>query len=124
MIEIGRLCVKIAGRDAGKKCVVVDTLDKNYVLVDGETRRRKVNTAHLEPLDKTLKIEKGASHDKIVAVFKEIDIVITERKPKKAAPRPSKKVKAVATPTIPKVKPTIPTEPKKPLEKVTTKESS
>ena len=26
MIEIGRICVKLAGRDAGGECVVVDVL--------------------------------------------------------------------------------------------------
>ena len=47
MIEIGRLCVKIAGRDAGKKCVVVDVVNDNTVLIDGETRRRNCNIKHL-----------------------------------------------------------------------------
>ena len=27
MIEVGRVCVKIAGRDAGKKCAVIKVLD-------------------------------------------------------------------------------------------------
>ncbi len=86
MIEVGRVCVKVAGRDAGLKCVVVDVLDKNLVLIDGQTRRRKCNVSHLEPLAQTLPIEKGASHEKVVAAFKEIDVVIVERKPKAKAP--------------------------------------
>jgi len=97
MIEIGRICLKIAGRDAGKKCVVVEVIDSKFVLIDGETRRRKSNIAHLEPLAQTLKISKGASHDKVVAAFKEIGIVVPEKKPKpkktapEATPAPEKK---------------------------------
>jgi len=43
----GRICVKTAGRDAGLKCVIVDVLDDKFVLIDGETRRRKCNILHL-----------------------------------------------------------------------------
>jgi ribosomal protein L14E/L6E/L27E len=34
MFKVGTVCVKIAGRDAGKSCVVVEELDKGMVLVD------------------------------------------------------------------------------------------
>jgi len=129
MIEIGRLCVKIAGRDAGKKCVVVDTVDKNFVLIDGETRRRKCNAAHLEPTSQKLEIEKGASHEKVVAAFKAIDITIVDRKPKatnkpKAKPAPAKPVaKPAATvtkPTAPATKPAAKPVAKKPVAEAKT----
>jgi large subunit ribosomal protein L14e len=58
MYQIGRLCVKLAGRDARKKCVIIDVLDNNFVMIDGQTRRKKCNIRHLEPLDKVLKIKK------------------------------------------------------------------
>ena len=58
-IEIGRLCVKLAGRDAGKKGVIIDILDEKFVLIDGETLRRICNVLHLEPLNQVLKISKG-----------------------------------------------------------------
>ena len=96
MTEIGRVCVKIAGRDAGKKCVIVDADEKGFVLVDGETRRRKVNPAHLEPLEQTLKIKKGASHEEVVAAFKTIGIAIPEKVVKKKAEKPAKKAEAAA----------------------------
>ncbi len=70
--EIGRVCVKTAGRDAGGRCVIVDVLDKNYVLVDGEVRRKKVNVMHLEPLDVVVKVKKGTSHEDVMAALKEI----------------------------------------------------
>lgn len=90
MIEIGRLCVKIAGRDAGNKCVVVDLVDKTYVLIDGNVRRRKCNIAHLEPLDKVIKIKKNASHADVAAEFKKLKLDVWTTKPKKAAEKPKK----------------------------------
>jgi large subunit ribosomal protein L14e len=98
MFEIGRLCVKLAGRDAGKKCVVVDEIDANYVVVDGETRRRKVNVAHLEPLAQVVDIKKGADTQ---AVAKALGIEIKATTPKQAGPKPTKGAKAASTPKKP-----------------------
>ena len=91
MITTGQLCVKIAGRDAGKKCVIVD-VDKDRVLIDGETRRRKCNPVHLEPLEQKLEIKKGAEHADVVKAFKTIGVEIKEpvKRAKKAA-APEKK---------------------------------
>jgi large subunit ribosomal protein L14e len=82
VLEIGRLCVKIAGRDSRLKCVIVDVIDDNYVLIDGETRRRKCNIRHLEALDKTLDLKKGAAHEEVVHEFKSLGIEITDKKSK------------------------------------------
>lgn len=89
MIEVGRLCVKTSGRDSMKKCVVVDQLDKGRVLIDGETRRRPCNPAHLEPLSQVLNISKGASHADVKAAMKELGIEMKDTKPKKTGPRPT-----------------------------------
>jgi large subunit ribosomal protein L14e len=88
MFDVGRLCVKIAGRDAGKKCVVVEILDRTYVLVDGETRRRKCNIAHLEPLDKVLDIQKGASHEAVSAALKHEGMSARQTKSKPSTKKP------------------------------------
>jgi large subunit ribosomal protein L14e len=95
MIDVGRICVKIAGRDAGKKCVVVDFIDDNFVLIDGETRRRKCNIMHLEPLDKSVEIKKGASHAEVAKVFEQLGYGVNapKTKPKKARPRKARKSK-------------------------------
>ena len=90
MIEIGRLCFKIAGRDAGKKCVIVDILDDNAVLIDGETRRKRCNIKHIEPLDQKVDIKKGASHQEVVSVLKPLKIKARETKPKEKRERPRK----------------------------------
>ena len=82
MFDVGRVCVKIAGRDAGQKCVVVKKLEGKYVLIDGMTRRRKCNTLHLEPTDQMLDIQEDASHEDIVDAFKEWGLEARNTKPK------------------------------------------
>ena len=65
LFSVGRLCLKLAGRDAGRKCVVVEILDDSFVLVDGDVRRKKVNLKHLEPLAQTLELPNNASHEEV-----------------------------------------------------------
>lgn len=95
MIEIGRLCVKTAGRDSGKKCLIVEIIDDKYVLIDGLTRRRICNIAHLEPTEKVLKIKEKASHDEAIKALEKEGIKVKEkiivRKPKEAETKKSNK---------------------------------
>jgi len=74
-IEVGRICVKISGREAGKKCVIVDVIDKNFVLVTGPKtvtgiKRRRANINHLEPLSEKVEIKRGASDDEVIEALK------------------------------------------------------
>ena len=74
-MEVGRLCVKLAGREAGCRCVVVDVIDRNYVLVTGPVeltgvRRRRVNMSHLKPLDERIEIPRNASDQEIMDLLK------------------------------------------------------
>jgi large subunit ribosomal protein L14e len=56
-IEKGRVCVKIAGRESGKKCVIVDVIDENFVeIVGNEVKNKRCNIKHLEPLDQTIEV--------------------------------------------------------------------
>lgn len=93
LFEIGRLVIKLCGRDAGKIAVVVDQLEEPYVLIDGQTRRRKCNFKHLEPLPRLIKIKKGASSEEVKAEFKKLSLSFKETKPKKPLPRPRKQRK-------------------------------
>ncbi|MBY9009357.1 MAG: 50S ribosomal protein L14e [Candidatus Lokiarchaeota archaeon] len=69
--DIGRVCIKTLGREAGRYCVVVEVIDKNYVLIDGlNVRRRRANYKHLEPISETIDIKKGASHSDIEEAIK------------------------------------------------------
>ncbi|ADG12784.1 Ribosomal protein L14 [Methanocaldococcus infernus ME] len=70
-IEVGRVCIKTAGREAGKVCVIVDVLDKNFVVVDGFVKRRRCNIKHLEPTEKKVEIEKGASTEQVRQALEE-----------------------------------------------------
>jgi large subunit ribosomal protein L14e len=90
MMEVGRLCVKLAGRDAGLKCVIVDVLDDSHVLIDGQTRRRKCNVKHLEPLKDVVKLKKGASRADVKKEFSKLKIEVKDSKPKKTPERPKK----------------------------------
>jgi len=126
MIEIGRLCIKIAGRDAGKTTCVVDIIDDKFVLIDGATRRRKCNMAHLEPTDKLIKIQKNASHEKIKEEFSKLNIEVKDTKPKQKTERPKKqrkkKEKTSEKTAETKEKPKTPKKESKPKETPTNKE--
>lgn len=93
MIEIGRLVTKIAGRDAGKRALIIDILDDKFVLIDGETRRRKVNILHIEPLNQVIKIGKNSSHEEVAKTLKELNIEARATKPKPKTTKPHKKRK-------------------------------
>ncbi|MFX1464378.1 MAG: 50S ribosomal protein L14e [Promethearchaeota archaeon] len=69
--DIGRLCIKTMGREAGYYCVIVNVIDKNYLLIDGlNVRRRRVNYKHVEPISEQIDIKKGASHEEVEAAIK------------------------------------------------------
>lgn len=75
LIEIGRIVVKITGREALRKAVVVDIIDKNYVLITGPptlngVKRRRVNINHLESTKKKLSITRQATDADVLAAAK------------------------------------------------------
>ena len=105
MIEIGRVCIKIAGRNAGNHCVVVDRVDDNFVLVDGNVKRKKCNIKHLEPMDLVLKIKKGASTSSVHDAMKGAKLKVISTKPKaKKSERPKKQRKQKVKETAAKEK--------------------
>ena len=87
MMDIGRVCVKLAGRDSGKKCVIISVVDANTVMIDGATRRRKCNVKHLEPLAQVLEIAENASSKDICAA---LEIPVKDAKAKQKAVRPAR----------------------------------
>ena len=69
-VEIGRICVKLSGREAGRKCIVIDVIDKNFVLVTGPfkvsgVKRRRVNINHIEPTEAKVDVKKGDDDEKV-----------------------------------------------------------
>ncbi|PVX25374.1 MAG: 50S ribosomal protein L14e [Candidatus Bathyarchaeum sp.] len=74
-IEVGRICVKNVGREAGKKCIIVDVVDKNFVLITGpktvsDIKRRRANINHLEPTSEKIEIKRGATDEEITEALK------------------------------------------------------
>jgi large subunit ribosomal protein L14e len=77
-MEVGRICVKVVGREAGKKCVIVDIVDKNFVLITGPKnvsgiKRRRVNVNHLEPTTETIDVNRGATDEEVTEALKAAD---------------------------------------------------
>ncbi len=92
MLTIGRLCVKTAGRDAMQYCVVIEEIDNNFVLVDGNVRRKRVNKNHLEPLNQVLDVKKGADTKTVLEVLEKAGIEI-KKSPESKARTPKPQVK-------------------------------
>jgi large subunit ribosomal protein L14e len=74
-IEVGRICVKVVGREAGKRCVIADVVDKNFVLITGPknvsgVKRRRVNINHLEPTEEKIDIKRGATDEEVAEALK------------------------------------------------------
>jgi len=75
-IDIGRICVKITGREAHKKCIVVDVIDKNFVLITGPkqlngVRRRRTNISHIEPTERKVNVRRGESDEELMKTLDE-----------------------------------------------------
>jgi large subunit ribosomal protein L14e len=113
--QVGKLCTKIAGRDAGKIAVIVD-VQENKVLLDGNVRRRLVSKKHVLPYDKEIKISKGADHATVEKAFKDLELPVLSTKPKQAAEKPVKK-KAAKKPEVKKIKKAPQPKPEAPASK-------
>lgn len=79
MFDVGRICIKIAGREAGKHCVIVKKLEENFVLVTGpkivtKVRRRRCNIDHLEPLQIKINIKENASDEEVLKAYEKENI--------------------------------------------------
>ncbi len=69
-MEVGRICVKTLGREVGKRCVIVDVIDKSFVLITGPqaltgVKRRRANVKHLEITEQTVEIPRRATDDQV-----------------------------------------------------------
>ena len=78
MMEIGQVCMKIAGRDAGRICAVIDNVNENFVIIDGATRRKKCNVRHLEPIPKKISIVKNDTHANVSGALRNLGFEFIE----------------------------------------------
>ncbi len=79
-IEVGRIVVKLAGREAGRKAVIVDIIDDKFVVITGPkqltgVKTRRVNINHIEPTDKKIEISKGASEEEVMKALEDAGLV-------------------------------------------------
>ena len=146
-LTVGRICIKIAGREAGKYCVVLSNPKDNFIQVTGPkvltgVKRRRCNVDHLEPTEYQVKIQ-GVAEDKSIidildkeGLIKKLGLkkpspeVIKgpegkkEKKPEKVkeAPKEEKKEGKTVTITLPKLgkkkeKPKVAKKPEKKVKK-------
>ena len=90
-VEVGRICVKVVGREAGKRCVIADVVDKNFVLITGPktvsgVKRRRVNVNHLEPTGQKIDIKRGATDEEVTEALKTAGKLEEMSKPVKPTP--------------------------------------
>lgn len=104
-LEVGRVVMKVAGREAGKYAVVVKKMNDAFVEVTGPkiltgVKRRRANIEHLEPLEYVLLINEGASDEDVIAALEKQNLITklglkkpsaAEMKAEKA--KPAKEVK-------------------------------
>ncbi len=86
VLEVGRVCVKIAGREGGKYCVVTkpagkEKSDKSFVFVTGPKlltgiKRRKANIEHLNPTEYKLEIQEDASDEQVISAYEKAGLVL------------------------------------------------
>ena len=93
LFTVGRVCVKLAGRDAGKYCVIVESINDNYVIIDGQTRRRKCNVLHLDPTKNLVDIKEKASFEDVKSALESVKIIVSDKGTAKKATERPKKVK-------------------------------
>ncbi|OYT42340.1 MAG: 50S ribosomal protein L14e [Candidatus Aenigmarchaeota archaeon ex4484_224] len=79
-IEVGRICMKIAGRDAGNFCVIVKKINDNFVLVTGPkiltgVRRRRVNIRHIQELPYKIEIKEDASDKEVLDAWEKSGLI-------------------------------------------------
>jgi large subunit ribosomal protein L14e len=100
IFTVGRICTKKRGRESGMKCVVVDEIDENYVLVTGPknlsgVRRKRANIDHLALTDKVIRIRRGASDQDIVSALARANLTsFVSRSPETPKPQGQEEVGA------------------------------
>lgn len=104
-LEVGRVCMKVAGREMGKYCTVLKKENDAFVLVTGPKlltgiKRRRCNVDHLEPMPYLLEIKEDAGDEEVLAAFEKAGLITkfdlkrpsaADLKAEKAKPKEEKK---------------------------------
>lgn len=70
MLEIGRVCIKKNGRDAGSRAVVTKVIDSRFVSIVTTTRpkERRCNSSHLEFLAEKIDVSDRVQLNKALGI--------------------------------------------------------
>jgi large subunit ribosomal protein L14e len=79
-LEVGRVCMKVVGREAGKYCTVLKKINDAFVMVTGPKlltgiKRRRCNIQHLEPLPYVLEIKEDATDEEVIAAYEKAGLI-------------------------------------------------
>ena len=70
ILQVGRVCIKKFGRDAGSRAVITKVIDGNFVNVITAIRQRerRCNVSHLEFLDEMVDVNQKDLVDKTLGI--------------------------------------------------------
>jgi len=79
LLDKGRICLKIAGREAGKYCVVISPAEEGFIIINGpksitRVKKRKCNITHLEPTEHKFDIQTGEDNE-LENLWKSSDLI-------------------------------------------------
>ena len=79
-LGVGRVCMKISGRESGKYCVVLKKENEAFVLIAGPkiltgVKRRRCNIEHLEPLPYFVEIKENAADEEIITALDKAGLI-------------------------------------------------
>lgn len=84
-LELGRVCMKISGREAGKYCVIIKPAgkgkeDKSFVFVTGPrlltgVKRRRANVDHLQPTEYKLELKEDAPDEEVIEAYEKAGLI-------------------------------------------------
>ena len=99
-LNVGTVCMKIAGREGGQICTVIKTVDKTFVIITGPKlvtgiKRRRCNIEHLESTGMMLDIKEDAADEDIIEAYKKANVItkFNLRLPSAGEMKAGKKVK-------------------------------
>ncbi len=74
VFDVGRVCIKTKGRNAGRKCVVI-SVEKGFAIIEGDfMKKKRCNVMHLFPTSHKISVSKSSSHEDIVKHLKGVKI--------------------------------------------------
>ena len=87
-VEVGRICIKTAGREKNKKCVIIDVMDKSFALITGPkmvtgVKRKRANLNHIMPMEDKIELNRGATDEEVTSALKAVGKLEAMKQPAK-----------------------------------------